>query len=69
MSSRLCGAAADGQILICPTSAREADGAAQLRALGRQSFKGFPEGVEVYEVSWRPAEPYPSGGTAAAATG
>jgi adenylate cyclase len=69
LASRLCGAAADGQILICPTSAREADGSAQLRALGRQSFKGFPEGVEVYEVCWRPAEPQPSGGAAAAATG
>jgi class 3 adenylate cyclase len=69
LASRLCSAAADGQILICPTSAREADGAAQLRALGRQQFKGFPEGIEVYEVCWRPAESQPSDGTAAAATG
>jgi adenylate cyclase len=69
LASRLCSAAADGQILICPTSAREADGAAQLRAVGRQSFKGFPEGVEVYEVCWRAAETQPSGGAAVAATG
>jgi adenylate cyclase len=69
LASRPCSAAADGQILICPTSAREARGAPPLRALGRQPFKGFPEGVEVYEVSWRPAEARPSGGAAAAATG
>ena len=69
LASRLCAAAADGQILICPTSAREAKSATPLRALGRQKFKGFPEGVEVYEVSWRPAEPQSSGGAAAEATG
>jgi adenylate cyclase len=65
LASRLCGAAADGQILICPTSARDANGGAPLRPLGRQKFKGFPDGVEVYEVCWRAAEPQPSGGEAA----
>jgi adenylate cyclase len=69
LASRLCSAAVDGQILICPKSAREAKGPAPLRALGRQPFKGFPDGVEVYEISWRPAESQPSGGTATAATG
>jgi adenylate cyclase len=69
LASRLCAAAADGQILICPTSAREAKSAPPLRALGRQPFKGFPEGVEVYEVSWRSAKPQSSGGAAAEATG
>jgi adenylate cyclase len=68
LASRLCAAAADGQILICPTSAREARSATSLRALGRQPFKGFPEGVEVYEVSWRSAETQLSGGAAAEAT-
>lgn len=68
LASRLCGAAADGQVLICPTSAREAKSATPLRALGRQPFKGFPEGVEVYEVRWRLAEPQPSSGTVAEAT-
>ena len=69
LASRLCAAAADGQILICPTSAREAKSATPLRALGRQPFKGFPEGVEVYEVAWRSAEPQSFGGAAAEATG
>jgi class 3 adenylate cyclase len=60
LASRLCGAAADGQILICPISAREAKSATPLGALARRPFKGFPEGVEVYEASWRPAgEPPP----------
>jgi class 3 adenylate cyclase len=68
LASRLC-AAADGQILICPASAREAKSATPLRALGRQPFKGFPEGVEVYEVSWQSMEPQSSGGAAAEATG
>jgi adenylate cyclase len=68
LASRLCSAAADGQILICPTSAREAKIPGQVRALGRQSFKGFPEGVDVYEVAWRGQEPQ-SSGEAAEATG
>ena len=67
-ASRLCSAAADGQILICPTSAREAENSIPLRALGPQPLKGFPEAVEVYEVCRPPTEPRPSGGAAAAAT-
>jgi adenylate cyclase len=59
LASRLCSAAADGQILICPTSAREAQIPSPIRPLGRQAFKGFPEGIEVFEVCWRVEGPGP----------
>jgi class 3 adenylate cyclase/DNA-binding CsgD family transcriptional regulator/tetratricopeptide (TPR) repeat protein len=62
-ASRLCGAAAPGQVLASSTAAvLTRHGPAPLRPLEPLTLKGFPEPVDAFEVDWTGVpEPGPAG--------
>ena len=51
LASRLCSAAADGQILTDAATAAGITGAVALEPLGTRSLKGFAAPVPIYAVS------------------
>jgi len=64
LASRICAAAADGQILIDATAAEEVGDAFALAPLGTRPLRGFAEAVSVFSVNLHDREvvPLPAAG-------
>jgi class 3 adenylate cyclase len=54
LASRLCGAAADGQILVDANAAAAASGQTPIAAAGTRQLRGYAEPVAVFEVASAP---------------
>ncbi len=52
LASRLCGSAADGQILTDEATAVELGDSVPMTLLGPQAIRGFDDGITMYSVSW-----------------
>lgn len=53
LASRLCAAAADGEVLVNRTLADNLGAAARLSNLGFRSLKGFDAEIEVFSLTWQ----------------
>ena len=54
LASRLCDAADDGQILLDPVMARQVNDDFALTRLGKRTFKGFDDAVDIFAVARSP---------------
>ena len=54
LASRLCDAADDGQILLDPVMARQVNDDFALTRLGKRTFKGFDDAVDIFAVAHSP---------------